>query len=427
MAGRNDAAIAAALEAVAQAVGQQPNVGASNEGVRMLETFLRNHPPTFKGRYDPDEAQKWLKEVERIFRVMQCSEVQKVRFGSHMLAEVADDWWVSLLPILEQDGTVVTWVVFRREFLDRYFPEDVRGKKEIEFMELKQGDMSVTEYAAKFVELAKFYPHYTPDTAEFLKCIKFENGLRADIKRAIGYQKIRNFSELVSICRIYEENTKAHYKVMSERRSKGQQSRPKPYSAPANKGKQRLNDERRPKRRDAPTEIVCFKCGEKGHKSNVCDRDEKKCFRCGKEGHTIAECKCGDIICFNCDEEGHLSSQCKKPKKTQASGKVFTLTGTQTSNEDRLIKGTCFFNSIPLIAIIDTGATHCFIAIDCARKLGLIMSDMNGEMVVETPAKGSVTTSLVCLSCPLSMFGRDFEVDLVCLPLVGMDVILGMN
>ena len=76
MAGRNDAAIAAALQAVAQAVGQQPNAGAgANDGVRMLETFLRNRPPTFKGRYDPDGAQTWLKEVERIFRVMQGSEV----------------------------------------------------------------------------------------------------------------------------------------------------------------------------------------------------------------------------------------------------------------------------------------------------------------------------------------------------------------
>ena len=116
---------------------------------------------TFKGRYDPDGAQTWLKEVERIFRVMQCSEVQMVRFGTHMLAEEADDWWVSVQPILENGGEVVTWAVFKRELLNRYFPEDVRGKKEIEFLELKQGDMSVTEYAAKFVELAKFYPHYT--------------------------------------------------------------------------------------------------------------------------------------------------------------------------------------------------------------------------------------------------------------------------
>jgi len=224
MAGRNDVAIAAALEVVAQAVGKQPNanVGANVE-VKMLETFMRNHPPTFKGRYDPDGAQRWLKEIERIFRVMQCNEVQRVRFGTHMLAEEADDWWVSILPTLEQGGGVVNWVVFRREFLERYFPEDVRGKKEIEFLELKQGNMSVTEYAAKFVELLKFYPHYTPETAEFSKFIKFENGLRADIKRAIGYQKIKKFSKMVSSCRIYEEDTKAHYKVVNERKGKGQQ------------------------------------------------------------------------------------------------------------------------------------------------------------------------------------------------------------
>jgi hypothetical protein len=49
------------------------------------------------------------------------------------------------------------------------------------------------------------------------------------------------------------------------------------------------------------------------------------------------------------------------------------------------------------------------------------------SMVVETPTKGSVTTSLVCLKCPLSMFGRDFAVDLVCLPLSGIYAILGMN
>jgi hypothetical protein len=242
MGGRNDAAVAAALEAVAQAIGQQQNAGAGvNADVRMLEAFLRNHPPTFKGRYDPDGAQTWLKEIERFFRVMQCTDDQKVRFGTHMLAEEADDWWVSTQTTLEQEDEVITWTVFRREFLNRYFPEDVRGRKEIEFLELKQGNMSVTEYAAKFVELAQFYPHYTGDNAEFSKCIKFENGLRADIKRAIGYQQIRDFSALVSRCRIYEDDSKAHYKIVNERKSKQQQDRGKPYSAPADKGKQRVN------------------------------------------------------------------------------------------------------------------------------------------------------------------------------------------
>nr|ABD28293.1 RNA-directed DNA polymerase (Reverse transcriptase); Zinc finger, CCHC-type; Peptidase aspartic, active site; Retrotransposon gag protein [Medicago truncatula] len=380
MAGRNDAALAAALQAVAQAVGQQPN----------------------------------------------CTEDQKVRFGTHQLVEEADDWWVALLPTLGQEGAVLTWAVFRREFLRRYFPEDVRGKKEIEFLELKQGNMSVTEYAAKFVELSKFYPHYTAENAEFSRCIKFENGLRPDIKRAIGYQQLRVFQDLVNSCRIYEENTKAHYKVVNERNGKGQQSRPKPYSAPADKGKQKMVDVRRPKKKDA-VEIVCFNCGEKGHKSNVYPEEIKKCVRCGKKGHVVADCNRTDIVCFNCNGEGHISSQCTQPKRAPTTGRVFALTGTQTENEDRLIRGTCYISNTPLVAIIDTGATHCFIAFDCVSALGLDLSDMNGEMVVETPAKGSVTTSLVCLKCPLSMFGRDFEMDLVCLPLSGMDVILGMN
>jgi len=68
IAGRNDVAIVAALKVMAQVVGQQPNANdGGNDGVRMLETFMRNHPPTFKGRYDPDGAQTSLKEVERIF------------------------------------------------------------------------------------------------------------------------------------------------------------------------------------------------------------------------------------------------------------------------------------------------------------------------------------------------------------------------
>ena len=56
-----------------------------------------------------------------------------------------------------------------------------------------------------------------------------------------------------------------------------------------------------------------------------------------------------------------------------------------------------------------------------------MLSSMNGDMVVDSPAKGSVTTSFVCLKCPLSIFDRDVVVHLVCLPLRGLDVILGMN
>ncbi|XP_039688608.1 zinc finger protein GIS2-like [Medicago truncatula] len=126
-------------------------------------------------------------------------------------------------------------------------------------------------------------------------------------------------------CRIYEEDTRAHYKVVNERKTKGQHSRPKPYSAPADKGKQRMVEERRPKKKDVPAEITYFNCGEKGHKSNVCPEEVKKCFRCGKKGHTLAECKHGDIACFNCKEEGHIGFRCKQPKRAPTTGRFFAL------------------------------------------------------------------------------------------------------
>ena len=97
-------------------------------------------------------------------------------------------------------GEVVTWDVFNMEFLRNYFPEHVLGKKEIKFLELKQGNLTVTEYASRFVELAKYYPYYGEAATEFLRCIKFENGLRSKIKREIGYQQIRVFSDLVDNC-----------------------------------------------------------------------------------------------------------------------------------------------------------------------------------------------------------------------------------
>ncbi|XP_057426245.1 uncharacterized protein LOC130719650 [Lotus japonicus] len=424
MAGRNDAAIAAALQAMAQAMQNQPNAD-ENAGSRSLATFQRENPPVFKGKHDPDGALEWLKEIERIFRVMDCTPAQKVRYVTHMLAVEADDWWLEMRDKLEAAGEGITWDVFRREFLRKYYPEDVWGKKEIEFLELKQGNRSVTEYAAKFVELAKFYPHFNGEGAEFSKCIKFENGLRCDIKKAVGYQKIRVFSDLVDSCRIFEEDSNARHKVVTDKRGKSQQNRGKPYDA--GKGKQRISPGQSTSGGDAPAKIVCFKCGQPGHRSTACTTAEvKRCFRCGKAGHAVSECRHKEAVCFNCGEEGHISTQCQKPKKALDS-KVFALAGTQTPSEDRLIRGTCFINSTPLITITDTGATHCFIATACVERLGLGLSSMKGEMVVEVPAKGSVTTSRVCLSCPLSIFDRDFVVDLICLPLSGLDVILGMN
>lgn len=58
------------------------------------------------------------------------------------------------------------------------------------------------------------------------------------------------------------------------------------------------------------------------------------------------------------------------------------------------------------------------------RRLNLEVYAINGSMVIDTLANGSVTTSLVCLNCPLKIYGRNFGIHLVCLPLSQLDVIM---
>ncbi|XP_050891869.1 uncharacterized protein LOC127097414 [Lathyrus oleraceus] len=122
--------------------------------------------------------------------------------------------------------------------------------------------------------------------------------------------------------------------------------------------------------------------------------------------------------CIKFESGGHISTRCQKPKQEKSRGKVFALSGSVTTKEDILIIGTCFINNISLVDIVDTSATYLFISLDCEKRLNLELSSMGGSKVIDTFVMGFITTYLVCLNCPLSIFDRDFRIDLVSLPLV---------
>ncbi|XP_058761821.1 uncharacterized protein LOC131635233 [Vicia villosa] len=124
------------------AIGQAPqeNVGyGGKDEFRAFGDFQRCNPPIFEGRYGPEKAHAWMREIEKIFQVVSCTNVQKVQFGTHMLTKEADVWWSNTVRRFEIEGIEVTWTLFRDAFFGNYFPEDVRGKKEVGFLQLKRG------------------------------------------------------------------------------------------------------------------------------------------------------------------------------------------------------------------------------------------------------------------------------------------------
>ena len=63
--------------------------------------------------------------------------------------------------------------------MGKYFPTTAKHAKAQEFLELKQGMMTVLEYVAKFTELARFANDYV--ATDMAKVRKFEDGLKLSI------------------------------------------------------------------------------------------------------------------------------------------------------------------------------------------------------------------------------------------------------
>ena len=84
-----------------------------------------------------------------------------------------------------RDLEVMTWVEFHDLFMGKYFSPTTRHAKAQEFLELKQGAMTVIEYVARFTELARFVDDYV--ATDLAKVRRFENGLRLSIRgRIVG-------------------------------------------------------------------------------------------------------------------------------------------------------------------------------------------------------------------------------------------------
>ena len=69
--------------------------------------------------------------------------------------------------------------------MGKYFSDTARHAKAQEFLELKQGTMTVMEYVARFMELAHFIDDYV--ATDMAKVRRFENGLKLSIRgRIVG-------------------------------------------------------------------------------------------------------------------------------------------------------------------------------------------------------------------------------------------------
>jgi hypothetical protein len=118
--------------------------------------FMSHKPPTFANSHDPLDANDWLKVVEKMLNIAQCSDWEKVLYASGRLTGPAADWWDSYTAAHNAADTI-TWAKFSTRFRNYHIPAGLMKIKK-EFLSLKQGSMLVSEYRDMFIQLSRYAP-----------------------------------------------------------------------------------------------------------------------------------------------------------------------------------------------------------------------------------------------------------------------------
>ena len=79
--------------------------------------------------------------------------------------------------------------------MGKYFPDTARHAKAREFLELKQGTMTVIEYVARFTELARFANDYV--ATDLAKVRRFNKGLKLYIRGRIVGLRLQDMDSMV--------------------------------------------------------------------------------------------------------------------------------------------------------------------------------------------------------------------------------------
>jgi hypothetical protein len=96
--------------------------------------------------------------MERELHTAQCNDREKVLYGPRQVRGATQSWWESYLTT-DANPEAITWEEFRDNFRRYHVPEGLMIVRKEEFLALKQGPLSVSEYMDKFLQLS----HYAPE------------------------------------------------------------------------------------------------------------------------------------------------------------------------------------------------------------------------------------------------------------------------
>ncbi|XP_073121464.1 uncharacterized protein [Henckelia pumila] len=273
----------------------------------LLKRFQSYYPPTLNGTENAVVCEGWLDDMEMFFDSLDYGDKRRVRLIGNQLHEVAKSWWSTTKKALERRGTVLTWNVFKTEFYQRFFLVSYRKDKGAEFANLKQGNLNIEDYVAKFTTLLRFAPHVA-DSDEAM-ADQFINGLTPEVFTLVNTRRPNNFADALNSAKGAEDGLiqqrGASYIAQPPRQSQTSapisQQPPRFESGGSSSGKKGYLQARGKKFKKSGSSsssssgtkqksgVFCNSCGG-GHPTDQCRGVSGRCHICHQTGHFARVC-----------------------------------------------------------------------------------------------------------------------------------------
>jgi hypothetical protein len=97
---------------------------------------MSHKPPTFSNSMDPLQADDWLKSLDKMLNIAQCSDREKVLYALGHLTGPAADWWDAYCAAHAAVNTI-TLAEFSTEFRNYHISAGLVKIKKKKFLSLK--------------------------------------------------------------------------------------------------------------------------------------------------------------------------------------------------------------------------------------------------------------------------------------------------
>jgi transposase InsO family protein len=417
------------------AAPREPKVG-------NVADFRRMNPKEYSGNEGPLESEQWITDMENLLEAANVPAADYVKVVKVQLTDIARTWWQT-----EEAKSAVprTWKQFTDGFFERFFPESAQKDLEEKFIALKQWDRPVDVYAAEFLRLSRFAPYMVADEEKRAK--RFQQGLQVDTQMFLAPQRLKTYSLVLDAARDLERLQGK--KNRSKPHQNQQAKRPFPQATgtgipPA----KRPNQQQQPQQKHAP--MICNHCKKPGHIRRDCRSALGLCLACGSQDHLLQDCPKrknrqeappqapralpAPPVRVNPAPFGRgapLPTQQQafnriQPGAGRGRGQAHNLTVGEGEATGDVVAGNISILSTPVLALFDSGASHCFISAKLVNTLSLPLEDTKKIWEVST-GNGVVITNKVCRACEIELCDRKLTADLLVLDTGGYDVILGMS